>query len=182
MSWNPLAEPIDYVLIAGRRTPGLAEVVNASSPREWDERRAYGTIGARLVYRGSGLARFSIRLRFTTDAEWEEWSDFAPLVARIPDTQRPTALDVWHPALEDLGITALVIAEVMQPVREGDDGAWMVELKCIEHRPPYRRVVPIDGSRAEPEPPPDAGDQMINHVLRVLAAEEAADAARARST
>lgn len=174
MSWSPLADPIDYVLIAGRRTPGIAEVVNASSPREWDERRAYGTIGARLVYRGSGLARFSIRLRFTAQADWDAWDEFAPLVARLPDTQRATALDVWHPLLEGLGIAALVIAEVVQPVRDGDDGAWIIELKCIEHRPPYRRVVPVDGSRAEPGTEPqdevDATIERLTGQLQALSA------------
>ncbi|WP_437567909.1 hypothetical protein [Sorangium sp. So ce542] len=102
---NPLREPDPWtvVVLASRRTPGLAEVVGAGSPRDWDERKGYGISGAFLVYTGDGLAKFSVKVYLWEDAHFEEWESFKLIVDKPARGVRPKALDIYHPALDDLG-------------------------------------------------------------------------------
>jgi len=151
VTWNPIDSPVDYVLLAGQRTPGLAELSGFSSPRKWDERRGFALSGARLVFRGIGNSRGSIKLRLYTPEDFEAWEEFSPLVQRPPLGERARALDAWHPLLELLGIQAVVIEDVGQPIQTGD-GEWTIEIKVIEHRPPLPMLAPVGGSADRPQP------------------------------
>lgn len=178
MTWNPYTEPCDYVLLAGRKSPGLAEVVGASSPREWDERKGYGVSGAISVFTGRALAKFSIRLRLYTPEHWAEWYAWKPLVDRMPkrriggDGTDSGALDIWHPHLEALSIKAVGVVEVMQP-EQAEAGEWVIEIKVIEfHRPTFGLAKP-EGATATPVDPIE--EQIIKPLtqqLERLAAED----------
>ena len=84
MPWDPITQPVDYVLLAGQRSPGIATVEGASSPRAWDQRRGYGLSGATVVFRGLRLAQFKVFVRLCTEADWQAWEAWRPLVARPP--------------------------------------------------------------------------------------------------
>jgi len=103
MSWDPLNLPIDAFILADQVSPGLAEIVGASSPRKWDERKSYALSGASLVFRGVGLARFTARIRLYTPEHWGHWHAWKSLVVRPPAGERPKSLDIWHPILEEQG-------------------------------------------------------------------------------
>lgn len=90
MSYTPITAPVDYVLLAGQRSPGIAEIQGASSPRRWEQRRGYGLSGATVVFRGTGLAQFKLLLRLTTEEQWTEWHAFRPLVQRPPPPNPPS--------------------------------------------------------------------------------------------
>lgn len=206
MTFQPLTEPIDYVLLAGQRSPGICDVLAADSPRRWDERRGYGLSGATLVYRGAGLSHPRLMLRLYTDQDWADWHAWGTLVMREPwpdaaaierrarqaeatqqelsDLQqaiavnpslgndsavtnrlstlssrstttpltalrRPRALDIWHPILEDLGITSVVVENTLQPVQTGN-GEWTIEVRLIEHRAPVFALARPEGSEDAP--------------------------------
>ncbi|MEM9075159.1 MAG: hypothetical protein AAGE52_42065, partial [Myxococcota bacterium] len=112
MTFNPIAAPIDHILLANRRSPGVAIVTNANSPRRWDERKGYAQSGARVVFRGIGLARPIVTLRLTEQQHWDDWHAWRELVQRPPIGSRARALDIWHPILEDQDIKAVVVEDV----------------------------------------------------------------------
>lgn len=150
--WNPLTSPVDYVVLAGQRSPGLATLDGWGSPRQWDERRGYGVTGATVVYKGTKLARGRLSIRLITEADWEAWEAWRPLVQRPPSDQRPRALDIQHPVLEGLGIRSVVVEDVSQPAPTGDTGEYTIEIKLLEFREPQRAVVRPRGSQNRPQP------------------------------
>ena len=42
MAFDPIASPVDYIVLAEQRSPGVATVRGAASMREWIERGGYG--------------------------------------------------------------------------------------------------------------------------------------------
>lgn len=175
MPFHPIAAPVDYIVLSGLRSPGIAEVIGASSPREWDVRKGYGLMGAFVVYRGRGLAKFSVRLTFTTAEDWTSWEAWKPLVMTYPRRRGggrdSGTLDIWHPILEDLGIGAVCVEDVLQPV-PGETGDWNVEIKFLEFRRPKIALAKPEGAKATPTDPVE--DQIIKPLmdqLQRLAAE-----------
>jgi hypothetical protein len=153
--WCPLTEPIDFVTFAGHRTPGIAEISGAGSPRRWDERESYGFSGAFVVYHGQNLSHFSVRVRLITEQDWIDWYGFKPIIDRVPlgKIQRP--VDIVHPLLGMLGIHAAVVEDVTQ-ASQVEDGIWEVEIKCIEYRSPRLALAAAKGAQATPGDPEDA--------------------------
>lgn len=161
MTWNPLDnDPGDKVLIGGRRTPGLAEIVGASSPRKWEESAGPGWSGGILLFRGIALSHFSVRCTLYTSEDWADWHKFRPLVMRPPIGRMPRALDIAHAVLADLGIFACQIEDVRAP-EQVDHGVWMIELMLIEYRKLKAGTGTIDGAEATPV---DPWDQVIERL------------------
>jgi hypothetical protein len=148
VSFDPTASPIDYVVLAGQRSPGIAEVLGTSSPRRWDERRGFGFTGAALIFRGVGLARPVIKIKLYTAQDWADWHAWRALVQRPPLGERARALDVEHPILDDLGISSIVVEDVLQPLQTAD-GEWTIEIRCIEYRRPLPAIQRIEGSATD---------------------------------
>lgn len=144
-AWNPFEQPIDYALVAGRRTPGLCDIEGAGSPRQWDERRGYGVSGATLVYRGLKLSTFTMRLRLYGEGDFRAWHEFEPTVARAPTGERAQALDIVHPLLEEVGIRSAVVEDVLAP-QQTADGEWTVEIRWKEFRQPRVTATPVQSS------------------------------------
>lgn len=144
---NPLDTPIDKATISGRLTPGICEIVGASSPRAWDERAGYGLSGAIVVFHGVKLSHFTIKFRLYTTQDWTDWRAFKPLVDKPPIGKRQGPLDCVHPLLADLGIRSIVVEDVLVP-EQTDDGEWTIELKVIEYRKPKQGLAKPEGSAA----------------------------------
>lgn len=147
MTWNPLDEPCDYILLSKTKSPGLADVTGAGSPRKWDEMGGYGLSGATLKFTGVGLAKFTVTLRLYTAQDWEDWMAWRPLVAKPPLGQLPKAQDILHPFLMLLGIRAVVVEDEPQP-EQTEDGVWSIPIKFIQYRKPKFQLVKPDGSDA----------------------------------
>lgn len=167
---NPLDAPVDKVRFAGRfDTPGLCEIIGANSPRKWEEWTAGGWSGGVLFFRGFPLSHFSIRLSMYTTQDWADWEKFRPLVMRRPVGKGfPGALDVSHPFLAELGITACVIEDVRAP-DQIEHGVWQIELMCIEHRKLRAASGKAEGSEAEPVDPWEA---KVEHMRQRVEAEK----------
>lgn len=166
---NPITNPTDFVILAGRRSPGIAEVTSADSPRRWDERRGYGLSGARTIFRGTGLAYPKLLLRLYTPEDFEAWNEWRPLVQAPPAGERPRALQIEHPFLEDLGIRAVNVKNVKQPVQTGD-GEWTVEIEMIEYREPVPALAAPRGTTNGPPLTPNQLEILdLTSQLEVLA-------------
>jgi hypothetical protein len=156
-AWDPIVAPCDYILLGGKKSPGIAEVRGASSPRKWDEREGFGISGSFSVFKGRGLAHFSVILKLYTAQDWADWYAWKPVVDKLP-TRRggggkdSGTLDIWHPLLEALDIKAVGVAEVMQ-AEQTDNGEWSIEIKLLEFRHPKITLAKPEGSAATPVDP-----------------------------
>jgi hypothetical protein len=150
VTWDPITSPCDYILLASKRSPGIAEVRGASSPRKWDERDGLGITGAFSVFTGRGLAHFSVVLRLYSAQDWQDWHEWKPIVDRLPTRRGGEGKDsgklaIWHPLLQTLDIKAVGVAEVMQPDQTGD-GEWSIEIKFVEFRVPKVTLAKPEGA------------------------------------
>ena len=133
MSWNPISNPIDYFILQGKKSPGIARVQRAGSPRKFDERGGYGASGSVLVFMGRRLATFDAVIELYTVDDWDAWRAFMPLTARPPIGQRPKSLDIWHPYLVDLEIKSCVVTDALQP-EPMDQGGHSITIQFQEWR------------------------------------------------
>lgn len=148
----------DYVLIMGTPTPGRATVLNANSPRKWDERPGYGLSGASSVYTGDSLAKFKVQIDLWEFEHFALWKAFSQIVKKPPKGIRPIALDVIHPVLADLDITQAVVVDRSQ-LTQIEDGLWSTTIDFLQFRKPApilakpAKAIPGASSSPVPEPP-----------------------------
>lgn len=183
--WNPLDMPVDYVVLAGQKSPGLASIEGLVSPRKWDERRGFALSGSTLFFRGIGLAKFKIILRLYNVEDWNAWDSWSVLVKRPPQTQRtvdgftatvfarPHPMDIGHPLTEMLGIKSVVVENLHQPMQTGD-GEWSINIDMIEHRRPIPAGALMNGSN-EIDP---VEQRIAVNTVRVAVASAVAEGAR----
>lgn len=176
MTWNPLTEPVDFVELGGRRTPGIAELMDAALLHSWDERRGYGYIGATSIYRGRRLSHFKLLIRLYTEQDWDDWEEFREVLEPppLPDPNsvtalrriRPRALEIVHPITEMLGIRSVTIEHVKQPVQtSAQGGEWLVEVGLLEYRRPEFRLSRPEGTE---DSPTDPADQSIAQLTAIV--------------
>ena len=162
MGFDPLRTPDDSVYISNRLVPGIVTIKGLRAERDWEERRAFGMIGARLRYKGQKLSHFSLVVELYTQEHWNDWLEFGQIIRRPPPpnptsppvtlpafhrimrTQAPP-LSIRHPLLEEYRIRRVVVEDVVAPV-EDDKGFWTIELKLIQYQVP-RRVLSYAGGR-----------------------------------
>lgn len=147
--WSPERAPIDSVIVAGKKLPGFSEPAGAASPRKIQKQAGPGFSGARYLFLGMGIVEFSILIHLQDDADWEELDEFirSPVGSFLtpptpksggPLNQQSAVINpytIYHPFLAMLGIAAVIVDDVKQPVRDGDTGGWMIEVKVTKYSP-----------------------------------------------
>jgi hypothetical protein len=135
-AYDPQITPVDYFLLAGKKSPGIATISGAADTRAWDERAGYGLSGAITVFRGRKISHFSANIKLVTAQDWIDWGSFRSLVARPPFGTKPKSMAIWHPWLESLDISSVGVEEVSQPEEDGDTGSYIITIKFLETREP----------------------------------------------
>jgi len=190
MTFDPLSQPNDSVYISDQLVPGIVVISGLSAPREWEERRSFGMMGARLRYKGQKLSRFKLLVALYTEEHWKDWTQFAPLVRRPPPpdrsqlqaitsipslhrlmrTQAPP-LTIRNPILEEYRITRVVVEDMTAPV-EDDRGVWNIEIKLIQYQRPVRVLSTSGGtSRESGQSAQDRQIAALTNELNGLASE-----------
>jgi hypothetical protein len=146
MTWDPIRNPVDYILLNDKKSPGIAEVIGAGSPRKLKKLEGYAFSGGFVLFRGNQLAEFSVDLRLYTEQDWADWYAWKPLVDRVPVGEKAKALSIWHPHLEDLKIAGVLVSDVSQPKQTGD-GEWTITIKFCEWRQPKRELGKPDAAK-----------------------------------
>jgi hypothetical protein len=161
---NPFTSPIDYIMLAGQRSPGLADLPQgASAPRKWDLRKGYGLSGGGIVYTGDDLAKFPVKIRLYTDQDWTDWDSFKTLVRKPPPNVKPKAMDIWHPILEEFEIKSVVVEDLKGPTQTGD-GEWTWEIDFLQFRAPKVAIAKPTASVTKPPPPKTANEILIERL------------------
>lgn len=162
---NPLSKPVDYILLAGLKSPGIAELPNgANSPRKWDVRKGYGLSGSGVVYVGDDLAKFSVKILLLTDEDWSAWTSFRALLVKPPNNVKPKSLAIWHPILEEHGVASVVVEDLVGPTQTMD-GGWTWEIKFLQFRAPKAAIAKPAGSTQKPKQEPESeADRIIKSL------------------
>ncbi len=132
----------DFIVLAGKRSPGLAVVRGGGDPRTWDIRAGYGLTGATIVYTGAGLATFEVDIFLWENAHWPAWDLFAKATLEQPAPVRnPTSLSIQHPVLNKapLRINQVVVEDPGAFEQDDEGGLWRTTIKFIA----YRKAVPV---------------------------------------
>jgi len=170
VTFNPETDPVDHILLSNEKSPGIAVVTNANSPRRWDIRKGYALSGARPVFRGVALAKPIVTFRLLSTQDWIDWHEWRNKVdlQRPPAGERARAKDIWHPILEDLGIVSVVIHDVGQPMQVAD-GEWNIVIKFIEFRRPVFTLEAIGSSEERATDPVDRYIEELTGQVQALA-------------
>lgn len=155
----------DYIVLAGAKSPGLAAVRGAGTPRKWDIQDGYGFTGATVIYNGEGLAEFEVDIQAWDDpTHFLEWKVFANLCLMPPSpglSRAQLSLSIQHPQLNDppLSITQVTVKNVTQWEQNEEGGLWMRTISFVQYRAPRPVLVkPLEGPPGSPiavEPPTD---------------------------
>jgi hypothetical protein len=171
--WNPYQEPVNYIVLEGKKSPGLADVAGAGTPRNWEERQGYGLSGATLWFTGLGLANFTVTIKLYSVADWDAWHAWKPVVKRVPFGRIPKALDIRHPLLDELEIKSVVVTNVHQP-KQVEDGVWAIEIEFKQYRRFKLHLMKPEGSKTkESDDPWDKKIEEKAKQVEALAAERA---------
>jgi hypothetical protein len=154
------------------RSPGVATVHGLDNPRNWDERQGYGFSGAVLVYKGTGLSKFTVDIDLWLETHFIEWNLFATILAAPkPGLAGGFALGIKHPIVNGPphGITEVVVDNVSQPV-QSDTGKWTYTISFRQYRKPLPAIArPIAAIPAASAPLPTAQDAAEVEMLKLAA-------------
>lgn len=152
--WNPLTQPLDKFVLAGEVSPGYAELKGVGTPRKWEQRRSYGMGGATVWFLGRELAQFTIRIELWTEEDWAHWQSWRHLVLAPPFGRRPRALDIWHPILDEKGISSVVVLDCKGP-EQIKPTVWRYDIECLAYRRPRMQLAKPEGSKVRPLSEPE---------------------------
>lgn len=142
---NPIVFPAlyDAVIIGGIVSPGKATVAGFARAYEWDVKKGKGSSGATITAQGEAPAKGTITLTlweggFGPDGRdhFAEWDAMRQLLAQ-PSGKTITAHDIFHPYLQDVGVTSIVVEE-LGTVEPKGGGLYEVAIKALEYKPPKK--------------------------------------------
>jgi hypothetical protein len=151
---NP--EQYDYCWLAGMPTPGLVEVTGGDRKHKWDKKEAKGSSGATITSQGAEPAEPTMKVRLWFDREnninhfWLWDLNIKPILEAALEGK--TAIDIYHPSLAANGINSVVVQEVSQLAKEGEDGLHSITIKFLEFRPPKPAGATPKGSKSGQKP------------------------------
>lgn len=176
--FTPLTDPqlYDYVAIAGKASPGLAVVNDVKRQTEWDVKKGKGTVGATITLVTRPPIEFSITFYIYTQDQFKQWAEFRKVFEVDPTKSKVTALSIFHPILDDLGVTSVVCKSISGLQNKGK-AMYAYEVELLEYFPPPKKAATgtPDGSKANggksatgtpPDPIADAQQKEIADLLK----------------
>ncbi len=131
----------DTATLGGKQVPGLVKVSGAEVGRNWDIKPSPGTDGATYTDQGYALAKPTLTVLIWTPAQWALWQQMLPQIAPRPgkvSKKPPAPVSVTHPALNSLGINALVILTVSAMEPASPKGAMQATIKTSQYLKPKK--------------------------------------------
>ena len=153
---------LDYILLAGVRSPGRCVISGASRKEKWDVKDADGQDGASTVRKGKTPAQFSVAFSLHADPmadedDFDRWRTFLKTLRTTVTGKEPIALDIYHPDLAELDIKAVVVESIGAKTHDGKGGAT-IQVGFLEYSPPKpKKSKGPSGSKSGGNPP--SGDK-----------------------
>lgn len=176
---DPTSDALNYVVVSGVRSPGRASISGASIPYEWEVQKAYGMSGGVTIFKGRGIAKFTLTITLWDPLHFVAWEAFAKLL-EPPKPGLKLVVEMSYPTLADLGIKAVAV-ENLGALERQSNGVWTSASSLLEYRPPLPALVKPRGSvpsvdKAAPVPPKTEADRAL------LEASKSLSDARARAS
>ncbi|AKV03195.1 hypothetical protein AKJ09_09858 [Labilithrix luteola] len=173
---DPTAKDLNYVTVAGVRSPGRARISGADIVYLWDVQQPFGMSGGSTRFRGRGLSKFTLAIDLWRREHFIAWAAFKKLL-EPPTLTKPLVVAMGHPILTDANIKAIAIEKLGQPVR-GDNGIWTSTSEILEYRDPVPAIVKPRGAipttdKGVPQPPKTAADLALEKAMQDNAAARA---------
>lgn len=146
---DPRSPELNYVVVAGVQSPGVAKLTGVKAPYMYDVQPAYGREGAVTIFKGRGIAKPLLTLKFFEPKHFIAWDAFKQLL-KPPTPTKPLVLQMRHPLLTSAGIDAVAVEELGEPERQ-TNGEWIASIQLIEYRPLKPVLVKPRGSVPSPE-------------------------------
>lgn len=128
--------------LAGITWSGTAEVAGLKYSMGWDIQDADGKNGASLARKGRKLSQFTIRFGMVVDPtqgidQFSEWYEtWLPLLKSCFVGTAPVGLTLEHAEAQALEVDSIVVADIGQVQRVGDDdGDGVVDVAVIQYAP-----------------------------------------------
>lgn len=145
----PSSPEHNYVVVAGVQSPGRAQLTGVAVPYVYDVQQSYGREGAVSIFKGRGLAKFTLTIAMWTAAHFVAWAAFAKLL-EPPKISKPLVVEMRHPLLTAADIKQVAVESFGQPERQ-TNGLWIATIKLIEYRPTKTALVKPRGAIPSPE-------------------------------
>jgi hypothetical protein len=182
--------PYDYIILAGKPSPGLCDVMGASRNFDFTVKQQPFASGSLIRFNRKELAKFDVRLRLYPE-DMDAFTAWRPLIDRAPNTRsivkkpnsapnekQATALDIQHPLLAHNDIKSVVCTSVGQ-LEWQEQGWFTVIIKFLEYRPiEVNTQAGVDGSDGAPKPQ-TAAEREIQALADEAAAQSGAAAKKA---
>lgn len=135
----PKSDPVawDYVIVADRALPCLREYPKAKPGRKLDTKSAAGSSGGRIVDKGYDLAKVSVTVLLWTEDHFRTWGELLDVIQPRPGRRRD-AVSIYHPALESVGVAAVVVESISSIEHSGTAGIHKASFEAIQYNPPAR--------------------------------------------
>jgi len=167
------------VYITGQPSPGVIDVDGIEGfDREtgWDIKAGKGSQGATLTLKSKPPSQGKIRFLAWLPQHFEEWVAFVPLLKYQPDKSQDQALEIYHPALADVGIISVVVHK-LGLFRHVGRGKYTRTIEFIEWTPPPKTSIVTTPTRANVsspknvpgEPPDPIADAQQAEIAKLLA-------------
>lgn len=154
MSGELITNPVDYIVLAGARSPGIAVVSGAKRKFDYQVNQPKFMDGARILYANRPLITFDVTLQLCDLDDLVALEAWRPIVDAVPTPRKPArALDIIHPLLTPLQIKKVLVEEVGQ-LTQSDLGMWSMVIRFLEWRGmPTQALSKVTESKAAPLDP-----------------------------
>lgn len=127
----------DFIILNGRRSPGVCTVTGAGSPRKWDKPTSFGYSGASLTYTGDDVSEFDVIVQIWEHFHWAQWNAFARELEKRSTGLGAKCLHIVHPVLyrAPLRISQVVVRDV-SGFDQVKPGLWACRIEFTEWRDP----------------------------------------------
>ncbi len=155
---NPLRVPAFYDKLnaAGIDNPGVFILISGGSrPYKWDRKSAAGSQGATSTYRGWDVSSgIKGKFVFWEATQIDEFYDtYLPQLQYDANKQSPSPVDIFHPALNANGVTAIQVDDIGPLVDEsGGKQMWSVTIEFSEFRPAAKKNATATPNAAQAAP------------------------------
>ncbi len=191
---NPLFFPEEWNVIRvignpGTVSPGICVLSGWDRKHGVDVKKGKGSKGATITFTDFPPVEGEIEFFLwdngslgTGHNHFYEWSLFLPLLKIDPTKKSPQAINIFHPALDDLGISSVLCVEI-GPLMRGAGLMYSSKCKFLEYTPqPKGSAVgtakgtkKLTPTQAAANSAQAAGDAATNALREALSAPSAQD-------
>lgn len=161
----------DRLIVGGKVAPGIVRLSGDGLKIGWDIQNATGTTGAVTKRINEPLKEFDAEFELSDEpgpdgrTDFDDWDEFqAMLEATVQKGKKPRALDVYHPDLARVHITAATFGSAGLVMLDGKGGG-RIKVHFLEFSPPKPNK-PVASTKTEGDKKIDAANAEIDRLQK----------------